>query len=202
LATNPWAASTVSQSGANRPWNSAATGSLLEIDQVQASFSTSASNAPWPGQNAAGTSGAPTSPANPLQSFASDIQAMLIQAQNAFGSGGAAGGTTTNATPGQAVANDLQALMGDLQAAAAPNTQTANSNPTAPTGAAGHHHHHHRHDGGGEANGQFDVAAASASGTQSATGQSVSATFATDIAQAIQAYGGGAAATAMPALTA
>jgi hypothetical protein len=199
---NPWAASATSQSRASAP-----TGSFVEINEVQANFSTAASKAPWSGQNAAGMSGASTSPANPLARLASDIQAMLIQAQSA-GPTGAANASTPQAatpTPEQNVATDLQTLLGDIQSAVAPNTQTANSNATAPTGGTEHHHHHHHHEGGGEANGASGVAAtspgpgASTAGSQFAGDQAVSSTFASDIAQAIQAYGGGASA-AMPAL--
>src|SRR5258708_954592 len=145
-------------------------------------------------QNAAGTSDASTSSANPLQSLASDIQAMLIGAQNGTALGG---GTGSGASPEQKRATDLQTLLSDLQTATSANTQTANSNPTAPDGTAVHHHHHHHH-GGGEANGAFDVAAAAPTGTQAASGHSVAA----DIAQAIRAYGGGSIAAAFPMLMA
>jgi len=203
---NPWAASSTSQAGASAP-----TGPYVEINDAQASFSTSASS-----QTAAGMSGASTSPANPLQSLAADIQAMLIQAQSAAATGATTAGTTQATTPEQSVAADLQTLLGDIQGTVAgtvagtatPNTQTANSNATAPTGETQPHHHHHHHEDGGDANGASDVAAASASsstgastaGSQPASDQAVSSIFATDIAQAIQAYGGASTSAAMPAL--
>jgi hypothetical protein len=199
---NPWAASSTAQAGTSAP-----TGPYVEINDVQASFSTSSSS-----QTAAGMSGASTSPANPLQSLAADIQAMLIQAQSAAATGATTAGTTQATTPEQSVAADLQALLGDIQGTVAgtatPNTQTANSNATAPTGETQPHHHHHHHEGGGEANGASDVAAASTSsgtsastaGSQPASDQAVSSIFATDIAQAIQAYGGASTSAAMPAL--
>jgi hypothetical protein len=199
---NPWAASTASQSAGSTPGSTAPTGSFLEIDQVQATFSTAAANGP--GQNAAGMSAAVASPANPLQNLASDIQAMLIQAQNAAAQSGANGGTKAAATPAQSVATDLQTILGDIQAAIAPNTQTANTNPTAPNGETGHHRHHHQH--GGDANGASNVAAASSgsgtstAGSQLASDQAVSSIFATDIAQAIQAYGGSSTSATTPAL--
>jgi hypothetical protein len=198
---NPWAASNGSQSAGNTPGSTAPTGLFIEIDQVQATFSTPAANGP--GQNAAGLSAAGASPANPLQNLASDIQAMLIQAQNTAAQSGANGGTKAAATPAQNVAADLQTILGDIQAAIAPNTQTANSNPTSPTGETGHHHHHHHH--GGDANGASNVAAASSGGGTSTAGsrlasdQAVSSIFATDIAQAIQAYVGGSTSATMPA---
>jgi hypothetical protein len=171
---NPWAASATSQSGNNGPGRTAPAGSFVEINLVGATFSTSASHAPSSGQNAAGMSGTSTSPANPLQSLASDIQAMLIQAQSAAPTGGTATSPTGAATPEQRVAADLQTIMGDIQSAIAPNTQTANSNPTAPTGETEHHHHHHHHDGGGEANGASDVAATSTSSGNGASGTGAS----------------------------
>jgi hypothetical protein len=137
---------------------------------------------------------------------------MLIQAQNTVAPVGTPGGTTTAATtvaatPEQTVATDLQTIMGDIQSAIAPNTQTANSNPTAPTGETEHHHHHH-HGGGSDINGASDVATAptssgtssSTAGSQLASDQAVSSIFATDIAQAIQAYGGDSTSATMPAL--
>jgi hypothetical protein len=198
---NPWAASSTSQSGTNAP-----TGPCVEINEVQANFSTSVANAP--DQNATGMSGTSTSPANPLQTLASDIQAMLIQAQSAAPTGAAAAGTTQATTPEQNVASDLQTLLGDIQGTVAPNAQTANSNAAAPTGETEPHHHHHHHEGDGEANGASDVATAattsdtgtSTAGSQLTSDQAVSSIFATDIAQAIQAYGGGGSSAAMPAL--
>jgi hypothetical protein len=180
---------------------------------VQGTFSWSVADEAGSSQ---GPSGTTTSPANPLQSLASDIQAMLIQAQSAAAtSGAAASGTATSgaasaaATPEQSVTSDLQTLLGDIQSAISPNTQTANTNPASPTGQTAPHHHHHHHGGDGEANGASDVAAAAPSpgpaasntGSVLASDQTVSSIFATDIAQAIHAYGGDSASTSQPALT-
>lgn len=197
--TNPWSASAASQSGTNAAGGSASTGPFAEINQLQANFGSSAPNSAWAGQSSVGTNDASLSPANPLQSLASDIQAMLIQAQDTAASGV---GTAQAATPQQSVAADLQSILGDLQGAAAPATQTANADPTAPTGQTEHHHHHHHQDGDGEATGASDVAAASTTAAPSTNDQSVSTIFASDIAQAIQAYGGGSTDPAMPALMA
>jgi hypothetical protein len=211
LQSNPWAASIASQSSTGAPGASAPTGPNDEISLEQLTFSTSVSNASGSGQDAAGTNGATMSPANLLQSLASDIQAMLIQAQSAPAASG--GSTTATASPQQNAATDLQTLMTDIQSAVTqsgttPNAQTANSNPTAPAGQTAHHHHHHHSDGGDDASGASDVANASTSqegavaptGSQLAGDEAVSSIFATDIAQAIQAYGGDSASAAMPAL--
>ncbi len=135
---------------------------------------------------------------------------MLIQAQSSSAASGVTGSTTAKASPQQNAATDLQTLIADIQSAvtqsgSTPNAQTANSNPTAPAGQTEHHHHHH-HGGGGDASGASDVANASsngavaATGSQQATNPAASSIFATDIAQAIQAYGGDSASAAMPAL--
>jgi hypothetical protein len=212
LQSNPWAsswaASAGSTSASNAPWSAAPAG-------PSAGTSTSAANGPWSGQNATGTNATDASPANPLQSLASDIQAMLIQAQSNASQSSTTGGTTSTgsttasatsaATSGQSLATALQTIMSDIQSAIAPATQTANADPTAPAGETGHHHHHH-HGGGGEATGATDVAgtstpSATSAPTQLATDQSVSSVFASGIAQAIQAYAGGSVSAAMPALT-
>jgi hypothetical protein len=196
--TNPWSTYAGARSGSNAASGAAAAGPFA---QLQEGFSASGAGAPWPGQNAAGSGDAGTSPANPLQSLASDIQAMLIQAQSSAATGGLTGSTTAAATPEQSVTNDLQSLLGGTQPAAAPNAQTADSNPTTPTGETVHHHHHH-HGNGDDTNGVSNVAGASTTATQTAGDQSVAASFATDIAQAIQAYGGGSLAAATPVLIA
>jgi hypothetical protein len=98
--------------------------------------------------------------------------------------------------------------LSDLQSAATPNAQTANSDPTGAASKTGQHHHHH-HEGGGEASGATSVAnSATPSGTtaaptRSATSadQAVSQVFAADIAQALQAYSGVSTSPMMPALT-
>jgi hypothetical protein len=209
-----WGGSTATQPGNSASSSASATGPFAATGQAQSSYGASASNALWAGQDSTGTSAATTSPANPLQSLASDIQAMLIQAQSTAAGGGVTGSTTAAASPEQTAATDLQTMMGDIQSAiqsaTTPNTQTANSNSTAPTGETEPAHHHHHHGGGaGEANGATAVASASTSsgtgasnaGSQLASDQAVSSIFATDIGQAIQAYGANSATSAMPALT-
>jgi hypothetical protein len=208
--SHPLAAASLQQFGANGPRSAGPTGPFIEVHQVRDSVSPPVSNSPPASRTAGGTSGGSTSPANPLQSLASDIQAMLIQAQNTSGQGGVPGGTTAAATPVRSVAADLRAVVGNIQSAVAPNSQTANSNPTGPAGAAEHHHHRHHHGGGGEAIGTFDVGASTGSssnggsgtGTQTADNQSVFTISATDIMQAIRAYTGGTTPAAAPALKA
>jgi hypothetical protein len=191
LQSNPWA----------NPWATAATSKAAGTDQAKATFNTSSSKAPWSVQGADGNS-TTSSPANALQSLASDIQAMLIQAQNTGTQGGATSGTTSGTTA-QSPATALQKMLDDIQA----NTQTANSDATTPTGET-QHHHHHRNIGGGEANAASDVASAStssdtgtsATGSQPGSDQPVSSMLATEIAQAIQAYASGGALAAASAL--
>jgi len=170
--SNPWSAA--SHSSTNTSWNTAAAG--------------------------AGPSGTPVAPANPFEQLASNIQAMLIQAQSTT----AASGTSTTGgaaavSPEQNLATSLQTLMNDLQPSTAPNAQTASTNPTDPVGQTEHHHHHHR-EADGDASGATAVASTTAN---SVTGedQAVSQVFAADIAQAIQSYGGASASSMMPALT-
>ena len=185
LQSNPWA----------NPWATSTSSKAAGADRAQAIFTTSGSNSPASAQGGAGSSTSP-SPANPLQSLASDIQALLIQAQNTGTQGSATGGTTGATTGQQSVATDLQTMLHDIQAAITGNTQTANSDPTSPTGETRHHHHHNI--GGGEANGASDVASAS---TLQDTGSAVASVLPTGIAQAIQAYANGGASTAAAALT-
>lgn len=122
LQSNPWA----------NPWAASTSSKAAGTDQSQATFSTSGSNSPWSAQGAAGSSTS-SSPANPLQSLAADIQAMLIQAQNTGTQGSATGGTTGATTAEQSAATDLQTMLGNMQAAFAANSQMANTNSTAST---------------------------------------------------------------------
>ena len=193
---NPWDTATAAQTGT--AGNAAA---ASEISQFEETVTAWASNGALSGQDATATN-APS--ANPLQNLASDIQAMLIQAQSAAG----ADDTPTTADPVQSVATDLQTILGGSQSGGAANSQTANANPTAPTGQTEqHHHHHHHHDGDGEANAATDVAAASGSAgagspttTQLSSDQAVSSIFASDIAQAIESYGSNISSTAISGL--
>jgi hypothetical protein len=144
-----------------------------------------------------------------MQSVATDIQAMLIQAQStaaapASGTSTAISASTAAVNPQQKIAADLQTLLGDLQSATSPNAQTASTSPAGPVGGTAPHHHHHHHEEGGEASGATSVAGAStpaATSSNSTGDQAVSSMFAADITQALQAYGGSGAAGLMPNLT-
>jgi hypothetical protein len=157
-------------------------------------------------------------PSNPFQALASDIQAMLIQAQGGAATPAASTsvtGTTTAVSAEQQMATDLQTMMTDLQGATAQTTaastadstsRTASTNPADPTGQSQpHHHRHHHEDGGGEASGSSAVASSSTpSGSTSAEtttdDEAVSQMFAADVTQALAAYGGNAGSSMMPAL--
>jgi hypothetical protein len=203
--SNPWDQSVSSQSGT----------SAASSSGVQGSFGPPMPNGPWSGQDSGGTTA--TAPANPFQTLASDIQAMLIQAQDT-GAATAAAGTSASATasaggtaltPEQQVAADLQNMMTELQSSASSSTQTANANPADPTSQTGQtgqteHHHHHHHGGGGEASGATAVADASTTATTTAAtagDQSESQALSVDFTAAIQAYSGANASSLMPMLT-
>jgi hypothetical protein len=152
----------------------------------------------------------PAAPANPFQQLASDIQAMLIQAQGSTTAQTAATATPTTASgatadsTGQNLATNLQTLMNDLQSGGTPNAQTASTNPADPVNQTGHHHHHHHHEDDGNASGATAVAGSSPPAGATATtsdDHAVSQLFAADIAQAIRSYGGVSASSMMPALT-
>ncbi len=218
---NPW--NSASSSGANAAGSASSTSSTGISIPFQGSFGPAVPNGPWSRVGGGQPSPASAS-ANPLQNLASDIQAMLIQAQTAAAT---ASGTTTAAsatasgttsaassgsasvTPEQAVANDLQSLLNNLQSSLSPKGQIANADPTGTTGQTEHHHHHHHREGGGDSNGATAVAgAATPSGTQVATpgaqsggDQAVAGVFAADIAQALQAYGATALSASMMAVT-
>lgn len=168
------------------PWTAAAapagsataTAPSAEVGQFAETFSTRTSSEAPSSQDTTGTGAGST---NLLQKLASDIQALLIQAQSA--------------------------ATGSAQAGNAANPQTANADPTAPASQTEHHHHHHHHDGGGEANGATDVAATtggpgSPTSTPLSADQTISSIFVFDITQAIQSYGGSLSANASAALTA
>jgi len=214
--SNPWDQS-LSQLG-----TSATSGSTPGSDTSvpgQGSFGSPLPSGPWSNQ---GTSVSGSSAANPMQSLASDIQAMLIQAQStsamqtAGTTGSSSAGGTTAVSPEQQAATDLQTLMSDIQAGTSAqagtstpsSAQIASTAPTDPTGQTEPHHHHHHHEAGGQSNGASAVASAStSSGTTTSAGspassdRQVSQIFAGDVEQALQAYGSSAAATAMPSLT-
>jgi hypothetical protein len=218
VQSNPWSnlgAQSSSQSGA-----SATSGSIPGSDTSvpgQGSFGSPLPSGPWSNQGTSVTGGAV---ANPMQSLANDIQAMLIQAQStsAMQTAGTTGSSTAGGTgavsPEQQAATDLQTLMSDLQGSTSSQTgapssaQTASTTSPDPTGQTEHHRHHHHEAGGAAGEASTVVASSTPSGTvgaalssTSSSDQQVAQVFAGDIEQALQAYGGGAAATTMPSLT-
>ncbi len=96
---NPWAASVASQSGSNATGTAAPTGPYAEILQEQTNFHHVERQCTLvqPGCSRDQRHDA-SSPANPLQSLASDIQAMLIQAQSSAAASGTTGSTTAAAS--------------------------------------------------------------------------------------------------------
>ncbi len=159
--------------------------------------------------------------ANPFQQLASDVQALLVQAQGGTAptTATSATGTTTGAGPEQQVATDLQTLMAQLQAGhtgSDPNAQAGTTGQTGATSQAQPHHHHHHHGGGTgagmdaatqigatSASSATTASAATSAGTAaSASDQTTSRAFAADILQALQAYGSKASGAAVPGLTA
>jgi hypothetical protein len=183
---NPWTESVAPRSGSTTAWNAA---SNMSCD-------------PQSGTTAAAS--------NPFQNLASDLQAMLIQAQGsatttATASATSAAGGTTGTTLEQQLATDLQSMMNDLQGTASTSTQTAatqtaSANPADPTGQAQPHHHHHHHGGGDEASGATAVASTPPGTTAtSADDEATAQIFAGDITQALAAYGGGMSSSMMPA---
>jgi hypothetical protein len=163
--------------------------------------------------------------ANPFQQLASDVQAMLVEAQGGTTStstatAASATGTATGASPEQQVANDLQTLLAQLQSGQPGSDPNAQSVTTGQAGAAGQaqpHHHHHHHGGGAGVDTATGAAGTTASSTASSTtaatttssgtpssgsDQTVSRAFAADILQALQAYGSNASGATVPGLTA
>lgn len=167
----------------------------------------------------AGTTADPTAPAAPgsvtssnsFQALASDIQAMLVQAQASAAAGAnsasaqATGGTatTTSVSPEQQLATDLQTFLANATsgqtASASPTDPTAPTSPTDPAAVGPHHHHHHH--GGGQANASTAVAQApTSSSTASASNgnQAISNILAGDISKALSAYADATETTAAP----
>ncbi len=177
---------------------------------------------------------------DPFQQLASDIQAMLLQAQggtaapaatsvgSATTAANAAGGSTV-ANPEQQVASDAQAMLAKLQSGqtgSGSTSQTATASQTGASEAQPHHHHHHHEGGGSQPGGDAGAmtagtssAGTTGSSTATASGspnsgsgstttsaslgdQAVSQAFASDIMQALQAYGGTPSGVASPGLTA
>jgi hypothetical protein len=172
-----------------------------------------------------GTGTSISSSTDPFQQLASDIQAMLLQAQSGtvtqaastVGSAttGASGiGSTTPANPEQQLATDAQSMLAQLQsdqAGSGTTAQTATAGQAGPGEARPHHHHHHHQNNsqsGGDtvsgttASSTTAASAAATSGTSSNRDQAVSQAFATEIMQALQAYGSAPSTTAVPGLTA
>jgi len=140
---------------------------------------------------------------NPLRNLASDIQAMLIQAQGTAAAAHkpttpAAGGGPSATGPEQKLATDIQTLLSDLQIAATPNPRTANANPADTAGRPERHHHHH-HERGIEATGASAVASSNGANPLNNGNHAVSRIFAAEIAHALKAYGRATGITATPA---
>ena len=215
--TNPWARNVSSQSEKHTTWSAAPSAAAGTTGSVRGGFSPAVPTGPWSSQGGSGSNSASTTPANPLRTLASDIQAMLIQAQGTAAAADSQTGTAaaqtsggaTAASPEQTLATDLRSLLSDLQSGATANARTANANPADAAGRTEHHRHHHRHEDGGGASAATAVASSStAAGTTTASAgsaagfdQAVSRVFAADIAQALRAYGGASAATTTPVVT-
>jgi hypothetical protein len=213
--TNHWARPASLRSGNDEARRSGPSATQGAAGSVQGGFGPAVPSGPWSGPSGSGANSASAAPANPLQSLASDIQAMLIQAQGAAATGSqtsvatpvtstpAASGAAAAISPEQKLAADLQSLLSGSQSTA-PHARTANANPADATGQTAHHHHRH-HEGNGEASGATAVAS---SGTTPATANSaasgnpaVSQILAAGIAQALKAYGGTGTSPGTPVLT-
>ena len=175
------------------------------LDTAWSAASPSPSVTGTPGGSAAAAAGQ-TGSVEPFQQLASDIQALLVQAQGGTGTAATAAATTaTTATdPEQQLATDLQSIMNQLQGSQT-GAQTASAEQTGATGQAhGHHHHHHHEDTDTDASAATEASATTSATTTtaSASNQAVSQTLAADIMQALQAYGGTGSTLAVPTLTA
>ncbi len=166
---------------------------------------TTASSAPGTqgGSAVAGQTGS----GNPFQQLASDIQAMLVQAQGGTGTAAAATTATTGTTasdPEQQLATDLQTLMNQLQGSQSGTSQTASAEQTGATGQAHGHHHRHHEDTDTDASAATQASATTppSGSTASANTQAVSQTLAADIVQALSAYGDAGTPSAGSGLTA
>jgi hypothetical protein len=155
---------------------------------AEGSFPPSPPTGSWSTQSTALNAGKPAAGGNSLQTLASDIQAMLIQAQGAV-----QGNASTQAT---GVSTTSRTATG---------TSVANASPTDPATQTGHHHHHHH---GGEASGASAVAQSSgvSSGAVAApsgaiASQAVSRVFAGGIAHALRIYANATSAATIPAVT-
>jgi hypothetical protein len=197
---------------------------------AEGSFAPSPPTGSWSTESTAQNGGKPAAGGNPLQTLASDIQAMLIQAQGVVqgnASTPATGASTTSGTAAadssasvsteQKLAADLQTFLNNLGAnsGGSPSattggngtgTSVANASPTDPATQTGHHHHHHH---GGEASGASAVAQSSgvSSGAVAApsgaiASQAVSRVFAGGISHALRIYANATSAATIPAVTA
>jgi hypothetical protein len=205
IASNVWTRPYQPQSGV---------GGSSNVDPPPSS-STAGSNS-----TTSGTGAPVVASANPFQQLASDIQALLVQAQGGATSTDTAASTTgaaTSVSPEQQVGTDLQTLLAQLQSGqpgSDPNAPTATTGQTGATGQAQPHHHHH---GGGPGAGMDAASQAGATTPSSATtaatstssgtalsssDQTASRAFAADILQALQAYGSNTSSTTVPGLTA
>jgi hypothetical protein len=183
---------------------------------AEGSFAPSPPTGSWSTQSTAQNGGKPAAGGNPLQTLASDIQAMLIQAQGpvqgnasttATGASTTSGTTATDSSasvsPAQKLAADLQTFLNNLGAnsggspsattgANAAGTSVANATGTSvanasPTDSATQTGHHHHHHHGGEASGASAVA--QTSGVSSGAAAAPSGAFASQAVSRVFAGG-------------
>jgi hypothetical protein len=182
-------------------WQTQAT-QAAQATAATATTSVSSSSSTGSG-DAVANSGSPAASnnfASFLQAFSADLQAMLTQLGNAATttSTPAASSSTTGSTAPASSAST--ATTSTTTTAADPTSQTASTQDTSGV----HHHHHHHGDGDGDGDGGQggsmqtaanqlvgDIGESLQTGSQTASGINNSAsTFATDMVQAMQAYGG------------
>jgi len=194
VASNAWTPPFPPQSGVGGAWGA------FPLPPDANGIAQGSSGPAGVGSSWSGTGTSATGPTNPFQRLASDIQALLLQAQGgtaaqAASTTGAATtstgtsatgvsptGGTTAATPEQQLATDLQSLLAQLQSNQAGSGQSRQMATTGQTDATGqtqpHHHHHHHHEGGGQ-EGATTVTVAGGATASSTTAASASATSGT-----------------------
>ena len=145
-----------------------------------------------------------TGSVDPFQQLASDIQALLVQAQGGTSTATPAATGTTATDPEQQLATDLQSLMNQLQGTQTGTSQTASAEQTGATGQTHGHHHHHHEDTDTDASAATEASATTtpSSPATSANNQTVAQTLAADIVQALSAYGDTGTTSAASGLTA
>jgi hypothetical protein len=208
LQSNPWAASFASQSGIGASRRSVPRPPPGASGPAQGGSSARWFSSPQGGSGTPAAGIAGTGSGNQFRSLASDIQAMLIQAQSTTtaqaaaitGSGTSTGAASTGATssgsganaaggsvavnPEQKLVADLQSLLSNPrsgQSGGSAGTQTASINPAAANAPAPRHHHHHHEAGNG---GGSDIASAgNSTGANTAGATASSATPAATASQ-------------------